>query len=253
MSFNEVFPNPTVKQVIFQVRYPNLFGVGSRIGEFQLRVMDRFPESSLKLQKKFIVGNIMSDLEPPKLEDDADSPDVRHIWQFESPHGVTLNVTTNSLDLSSTSHKTYKNEAVEHTFREAIDFAVQAFLEVYRVPVFKTVGLRYIDECPIRQLDAADFKQCFNSSLPIDRFPIDSAKEMSFSAKMHRENGVLRYKEVLHPDDKPYLELDFDGVEFGVDADEFLEATDRIHEMVGNEFEATVKDPIVGYMRGEWE
>jgi len=45
MQINEVFPNPTVKQVIFQIRFPNLFYLESKIGEYQLKIMQRFPES----------------------------------------------------------------------------------------------------------------------------------------------------------------------------------------------------------------
>jgi hypothetical protein len=44
---DEVFPNPTVKTVIFQIRYPNLFYIESRIGDIQVKIMDDFPESSL--------------------------------------------------------------------------------------------------------------------------------------------------------------------------------------------------------------
>ena len=33
MPIHEVFPSPTVKQVIFQVRFPNLFYLESRMGE----------------------------------------------------------------------------------------------------------------------------------------------------------------------------------------------------------------------------
>ena len=31
MAINEVFPNPTVKKVIFQIRFPNLFFIESKI------------------------------------------------------------------------------------------------------------------------------------------------------------------------------------------------------------------------------
>lgn len=38
MPINEVFVNPTVKQVIFQVKFPNLFFIESKIGDIQLKI-----------------------------------------------------------------------------------------------------------------------------------------------------------------------------------------------------------------------
>jgi hypothetical protein len=54
MVINEVFPNPTVKQVIFQIRYPNLFYIENKIGDFQLKVMREFPESALIMKQRVI-------------------------------------------------------------------------------------------------------------------------------------------------------------------------------------------------------
>ena len=45
MSIKEIFPNPTVRQVIFEVRYPNLLFLESRMGNLQLNIMKEFPES----------------------------------------------------------------------------------------------------------------------------------------------------------------------------------------------------------------
>ena len=43
----EIFSNPTVKKVIFQIRFPNLFFIENKIGDFQLKIMGMFPESKL--------------------------------------------------------------------------------------------------------------------------------------------------------------------------------------------------------------
>ncbi len=60
MPINEVFPNPTGKQVIFQIRFPNLFYIENKIGDFQVEVMERFPESSLTFRHQLVLADIGS-------------------------------------------------------------------------------------------------------------------------------------------------------------------------------------------------
>jgi len=53
---SEVFPNPTVSKVIFQIRFPALFYVDSRMGEFQLKVIEMFPVSALAVRRQFLIA-----------------------------------------------------------------------------------------------------------------------------------------------------------------------------------------------------
>ena len=45
MAITEIFPNPTVKQVIFQIRFNSLFYIGDKMGEFQQRTMTEIPRN----------------------------------------------------------------------------------------------------------------------------------------------------------------------------------------------------------------
>jgi hypothetical protein len=47
----EVFPNPTVKQVVFQVKFPNLFYLENKIGDFQMKIMKDYPKSELQYRR----------------------------------------------------------------------------------------------------------------------------------------------------------------------------------------------------------
>ena len=51
MSLNEVFPNPLVKTVAFQIVFPSLFFLERRIGDFQVTIMKQFPTSHLLIQR----------------------------------------------------------------------------------------------------------------------------------------------------------------------------------------------------------
>ena len=108
MQINEVFPRPTVKTVIFQIRYPNLFYIENKIGELQIKIMDRFPESALLFLRQVLLADIgpeVKEEDRPKLDEMMGTK----IWQFTSPLEYKLNVQANSLDITSKIHKTYNN------------------------------------------------------------------------------------------------------------------------------------------------
>ena len=83
MAINEVFPNPTVKQVIFQVRFPNLFYLDSRMGEFQLKVMKDFPKSSLALTRQIFIAEGVQLPEVSKGQGEAQPQEIGKIWNLE--------------------------------------------------------------------------------------------------------------------------------------------------------------------------
>lgn len=84
MAINEVFPNPTVKQVIFQVRFPNLFYIESRMGEFQLKVMKDFPKSSMALTRQILIAQGVQIPEAAPAQSNAQPSEVGKVWNFES-------------------------------------------------------------------------------------------------------------------------------------------------------------------------
>ena len=195
MVIDEVFPNPTVKQVIFQIRYPNLFYIENRIGDLQLKIMKMFPNSSL-LQKQQIV---FTEIGPDGNFDVPENPDedmTKKVWQFESEKGFKLNVTSNSLDIVSDYHKTYNidEEGVEK-FRDVIEFVLNSFHEIMMVPIINRIGFRYIDECPLPSKDNDTFKEYYNSVFPIDRFNLEYVTEMDFKTVFKKDdyNIYLQY------------------------------------------------------------
>ena len=52
MVIDEIFPFPTVKHVIFQIKYPNLFYLENRIGDFQMKIINEFPDSKLSFRRQ---------------------------------------------------------------------------------------------------------------------------------------------------------------------------------------------------------
>ena len=245
MAISEIFPNPTVKQVIFQIRYPNLFYIENKIGEFQQKIMSKFPESALLFRRQILITDSGS-----QVKEQPQSELGRKIWQFKSPLKYELNVLSDSFDISSMFHKTYNNPDAEYKFRDIIEFVLNNFLEIVGMPIINRVGLRYIDECPIPEKTNTKFKEYYNSTFPLERFNIDQAHKMEFSTEISRGAYNLRFVESLQEiDGKHKLILDFDGFAQNISTDKCMETTDLLHKCIIDEYERSIKGPVYSYMR----
>jgi len=251
MSINEIFPNSTVKQVIFQIRFPNLFYMESKIGDLQLGIMQEFPESSLIERRKIVFVDVGTNLKPldDDLDKETDKETGRKIWQFKSPKDFQLNVLSNSLDITSQYHKTY-NLGDGDKFRDIIKFVLDTFLKVTAIPIINRIGLRYVDECPVPSKDNKSYKSYYNSAFPLNRFNLADAEEMVSIVKTKRGKHYLRYIESLQKVDNEYkLILDFDSYAINIKPEIYLDVTDELHAIISDEFEKTIKEPVLEYMR----
>ena len=84
MAINEIFPNPTVKQDIFQVRFPCLFSIESLIGTYQIQIMEKFPKSELVLSKRFLLGTVPGSGQDKDISEEQDTGGIKKIWKFMS-------------------------------------------------------------------------------------------------------------------------------------------------------------------------
>jgi uncharacterized protein (TIGR04255 family) len=250
MTINEVFLHPTVKQVVFQVRFPNLFSMESKIGDFQLKIIKRFPESALLLRRQVVWADVGPGGKLESLPTDPSDEPSKKIWQFKSGDGVEVNVLTNSLDINSQFHKTYNHEGSENKFRDTIEFIMGAFLATAGIPVLTRIGLRYVDECPIPAKENNRFQQYYASTFPLDRFRLEDAVELNTRFTVKRGDQYVRYIESFQdsPDGMKYI-LDFDGFAADVPADQYLSTTDQLHNLITDEYQRTIREPVYEFMR----
>lgn len=253
MAIDEVFPNPTVKLVAFEIRYPNLFFLESKIGDLQLKIMEQFPESALGFRRQVLLADISPKAKIEEVQEKMDKEWATKVWNFKSPKDFELDVTTSTVTIRSAHHKTY-NLGDGDKFRDIIQFVVDRFLEVTAIPLISRIGLRYVDECPIPAKDNPTFKEYYNSVFPLERFNIADAEEMDFKAMVKRGDYSLRYIEALRKENDEYkLILDFDGFALSVKSTDYLTVTDSLHVAISDEYERTIKEPVKEYMRGSEE
>jgi len=246
MSVDEVFPNPTVKQVLFQIRFPSLFYIETKIGEYQFAIMKSFPKSEVVLQRQLVIG----DVKQGEAFDKIPGGDLRKIWKFTSDSGVELEVQSDSLTVRSEHHSSYASGVSENEFRGVISFAVDKFLDVTPVPVLSRIGLRYIDHCPVASMSNRSFRRLYNSCLPTGRFPLERTTEAAVSIVVDLKDGYgLIYKEHLAAG-TPKLVVDIDAYHGPLsNPRDYLSIADELHTITSREFWLTAREPLKNYMR----
>lgn len=253
MRINKIYPNPTVKQVIFQIKFPNLFYMEKKIGDLQLKIMKKFPQSSLLFRKQIVFADIGPGAKLESISSDLEKETGKKIWQFKSSKNFQLDILSDSLDISSRHHKTYNLEGGDK-FRDIIKFVLDRFLEIVSIPIINRIGFRYIDECPIPSKDNSTFKSYYKSVFPIKRFNLADVNEMDFKTVIKKGKYYLRYIESLQKVGSKYkLVLDFDGFAKNIDSKDYLITTDNLHTMIIEEFEKTIKKPVYRHMEQKKE
>ena len=246
MAKRELYADPTVKQVIFQITYPNLFSLESKMGDFQTRIFERFPQAALLYRRHFMVADLApgANAEEFKREEQAGK-----IFQFTSATKYVLSVQSNSLDITSGYHKSYDLDDTK-SFRHEIEFVLNHFLELFPLPSINRIGLRYIDRCPLSALNNDALSNNYNSALPVGRFPVQDCDEMMINVVLKKGDLRLRYQESIRSDQEGLaLILDFDAFALDTPANQYLEIADALHMLIYDEYEGTIREPIRKRMR----
>lgn len=246
-GISEVFPSPTVKKVIFQIIYPNLFVIENRIGQIQLKIMDKFWESKLILRQQFFLADV-GEGEIPKIPEKSESPS-RKIWQFHSGEKYALNITSNSLDITSNIHKSY-NRGDGENFRDIIKYVLDIFLKEIPITIIKRIGLRYQDELPIFERNNETMKEYYNTTFDIERFKFEETDLMVFRSAIKRGDYNLNFREqyVKVEDDWKYT-MDFDAYTLNIKPSTCLEILDELHEIISIEYADKITEKFKEHMR----
>jgi uncharacterized protein (TIGR04255 family) len=250
MADNEVFPTPLVKQVAFELRFPNLFFIEGRIGEFQMQVMKDFPQSDLVQRRSFMV--LAGDVDSPQAQELArqQASDIEKIWQFKSESGTRVEISSRNLVVVAEKHISY-NEGGDKSFRSVVEKVVTQFLGLIQIPVIQRVGVRYINECPLLDKTTKRFKDCYNSVLPVDRFGLENLSTANCIVVAKSGDMQIQHAESLRfaTPNGDILVLDLDASAENIASDKVMTTTDKLHEMIAAEFRNVIKEPIVEYMR----
>jgi len=250
MGINEVFLRPTVKQVAFQILFPNLFGIENKIGEFQLKIFEKFPDSRLLTRRQVLFADIGPE---GKMENIPSFDDTRlgnKIWQFLSANKYELNITNNSLTIISKVHKSY-NQGDGEKFRDIIEYVISPFITTINPPLINRLGLRYTDYCPIFEKNNKSFKEYYNTLFPLNKFKIEDSEEILFRGVTKRKKFNLIYMEqLLKAEEKKWEHImDFDAFALNLKPSELVSVTDKLHDIISQEYNDRITEKFKEYMR----
>lgn len=242
MKKNIIYADPSVKEVIFQVRFPQLFFIEGKIGDFQLAIMEKFPKSELLIQQQVTIGFV-----PAKQSDTIDPnippPLTLKSWSFDSEKGVKVVLSFDTLSIISNNYKSFSSSAhADDNFRNIIVFVVDAFFKtVGALPLFTRIGLRYINACNDIKKTTKAFVELFNTRLPTSCFPVEESEELSFSGVVNRKNAMLIYKEKTTAK-KGVIDLvfDFDAFKNNINASNYQKELDALYEVIAQEFDSVI-------------
>jgi len=252
METYELFKKPTVEKVIFQIKFPNLFFLESRIGEYQPKVMHVFTESNMLIQNEFLINLSKNTNTDSEISENPKSMPIRKIWQFKSLDGYCMDITTDTLTIVSNQHEGFIKTNGKICFKDIIELAVSNFVDITQIPKIKRIGLRYIDKCPVFGSTDKTFKKYYNTKFPLNKFSLENTSFMEFKAATERENCKLIYRECLKKNEKTNkfeLILDFDASQENIDSTYFQKATEVLHKEIWNEYNKTIKEPLKEHMR----
>lgn len=241
---DEVFANSPLFEVAFEVRFPNLFYISQKIGEFQLDIVDDFPKSSQVFTQSFVIG------EKKEVISDKDNANPIPRWQFENETGKTrIMVYSDKLNIVSQEYKSY-NHPSERKFRDLITKILSIFTKVVPMKKFSRVGIRYIDHCPLESLNNEYFKKYYDPIFNIDKYKVENISDNFFMVNIKREQYNLLFQCGIRKLDGGYKYImDYDGYATDIEANSCITTTDELRRLIKKEFLSNITEEFKQYMR----
>ena len=116
------------------------------------------------------------------------------------------------------------------------------------------MGLRYIDRCPVPSKNSSAFQDYYNTTFPLERFPLEDAIFMDFKARVRKDGHFLTFREFVDCSGyDPSLVMDFDGHSQNVEAENYLTVCDDLHDLILAVWKQSIKEPVYEHMRKEKE
>jgi len=248
MANYEIFKNPTVIEVVFEIRFPPINFIPEKIGEFQLAIMDKFPQSEQIFEQQFPILTSKSEINTSKIMND-----ITIKWLFhdeEKKNIVTLK--SNRLNIISKEYKSY-NHPEHPKFRELIEYTISKFFGTFPIKKIERIGLRYIDVCPLERKNTEYFTRYYKPFFNIEQFKIEDILENFFLVRMKKDPYRILFQSKINrnSEGKYRYIMDFDGYTLNILSKNYLKITDELYEIIHNLYFNNITDQFKDYMRGK--
>ena len=230
----EKFPNPPVKEVAYEIRFPPDLRILAELYRYQQTIKDKLPKvGKVHGFEISLPGGIPSYLEGP--------------WLFEdSEDNLQAKITMNSFAVTSRKHKTFDR------FYPQLKDLTERFIKTYSIPSITRVGLRYINDITLGSDSIGELSRFFVS--PFDHARIRYEDLVSASAEIRRKKGdsFLTLRVSFHQDQegKTHYVIDTDSYfERNLPVGDLFRIVETLHDNAIREFHDNITDAYVERLR----
>jgi len=231
-QLEEVFPNPAVREVAFEIRFPPRLRVNAELWRFQDHLAEEYPNPDSEAV-----------LMPP-------SAAPINVSVFQSPAtGRTVKVSQQNFVLAFTRYTCFED------FKAEVLAKTRVFCETFEVKSLTRVGLRYVNEIilPTGE-DRASMLRFVRPIIDFSRVGIESVEEFFTQIRIRHRNHMVLLRSVTLPDserrNRAYV-LDIDCHSQGALPFGSLESVlDEYHDTAQRYFLDHITEEFKNKMRG---
>jgi uncharacterized protein (TIGR04255 family) len=144
MSFSNfhrsVYKKNVLVQVVCQLRFPRILMINEKSpAEFQERIRGDYPLFQVAVEQQQQIAMDIGGKEPLPTPRIFQSESVNNYKFSSADDKWHVNLTSTFMALSTSSYDRWEN------FEEHLKKPLDALLEIYRLPFFERIGLRYVD------------------------------------------------------------------------------------------------------------
>lgn len=220
-------------EVAFEARFPILFFIPKRLGEFQELIIEEFDKSS---EIKFQNISIQPNQEPEFAMDQA--------WEFAHKDGdPVIRLFKDKIVIFSKLYTSYEGSSGK-SYKNCINYSLEKFNQIFKINKFTRIGLRYINTFDVEEESTDWLKSYFHPLYNLEKYPIQDTLEFKFALRIKREKANLVIQSgYIRKDGLKYI-LDFDAYKEECRTIDFPNALDDLHASIKSEFDSLITEEM---------
>jgi uncharacterized protein (TIGR04255 family) len=230
-ELDEVFINPPLREVDFEVKFVPRLRVAAELWKLQDQWAEECPGVGVE----------------PLLQPDGNIIQL-NVFQNRAT-GYSIKISQQNLLISRTKYSTFEQ------FKEEANLKVQQFCSQFDIKSFTRVGLRYINNILLPTNEPASLTRYVHPMIDLKRLRIENVEQFASEIRTRVENHMVTLRGVLLsplPDGKLIYVLDIDSYsEQPHKPAQIPEVLEKYHEIVQLVFLDHITEEYKNIMRGK--
>lgn len=226
-ELEEVFPNPPLREVAFEIRFTPRLRVQAEIWRLQDQLVNRYPQVSAE-----------SAIQPNGA--------VLNVSVFQDPEGGrVIKVSAQNFVIAFSRYTRFEE------FKEEVCERMQQFCSTFGISSFTRLGLRYVNEIALPTTDPESLLKYVKPMADFRRFPIQQVEQFATELRAEYRGHMITLRGVLLPGLLRTYILDIDcHTESERAATEYPRLMDDFHDSAQRLFLDHITEDYKAIMRG---